>query len=177
MCRYQEGGKRGLPVAYMTNLETRLHDTEAALYATLRALHHQRSVTCDPIDIEIVALPGERSPRSKADKQHEWKQRPLRTSENIAAWFADEQYDTSPDKNKCNPVSLMTTSADVHSIAESSTIRAASGPRAEEPSALARPIPSPPNNVIERLKSCKSPNVPNSWHQESGTAGWTDVYF
>jgi hypothetical protein len=161
----------------MTSLETRLHDTEAALYATLRALHHQRSITSGPIDVETVALPGRRFPRSKADKQHEWKQRPLRTSENIAAWFADEQCNTSSDQNTCNPVSLTITSADVHSIAETSTIPAESGPGAKKPSALARPIPSPPNNVIERLKSCRSPNVPNTWHRERGTAAWTDVYF
>jgi hypothetical protein len=177
MCRYQEGGKRGLPVAYMTSLETRLVDTEAALYATLCALHDQRGITSESIDIETAVLPNRKYTRSKADKQHEWKQRPLRTSENIATWFVDEQRHTSSNNNTCIPVPPTFKSADALSIAETLTLPAEAGPRAEEPSVPSRPISSPPNNVIKRLRSCKSPNVPNTWRQESGNMAWTNNYF
>jgi hypothetical protein len=178
MCRYQEGGKRGLPIAYMASLETRLQDTEAALYSTLRALHDQRGITSEPLEIETDALPTQNHLRSKAEKQHDWKQRPLRTSENIVAWFGGEQQrHTATNSTLCNAIPTTSTLAEIHSVADTLTIPTEFSSRAEEISAPARPVSTTPNNIIERLRNCKPPITPNTWRPETGTTAWTNNYF
>ncbi|KAH3934583.1 hypothetical protein HBI56_024050 [Parastagonospora nodorum] len=90
-CRYAEGGKRGLPAAYMNSIEKRLQDTEAALYATLRALQDMDGLESLSLNVESGPKTESRPRRSKAEKQKEWMQRPLQTSEDILTWFRDEQ--------------------------------------------------------------------------------------
>lgn len=86
MCRYQEGGKRGLPIAYISNLEKRLRETESALYATLLALNEHDNIKASSIGLL-------KSPRelSKTERQDDWRRLPLQTPEQLAVWFEEKQ--------------------------------------------------------------------------------------
>ncbi|KAF2445763.1 hypothetical protein P171DRAFT_272923 [Karstenula rhodostoma CBS 690.94] len=74
----------------MNSLEDRLAETEAALYsalATIRpinndtvALHQLLTNVTDPVARE----------RSKIEKQDEWKRLPLRSGEQLDAWFEEK---------------------------------------------------------------------------------------
>ncbi|CAO2655831.1 Nn.00g046340.m01.CDS01 [Neocucurbitaria sp. VM-36] len=89
LCRYQEGGKRGLPAAYITSLERRLQETEIALSATLFSLQEVKGFEfLERNMISARSVPGRA--RSKAEKQNEWKRLPLQNSEHLAAWLRDK---------------------------------------------------------------------------------------
>lgn len=87
ICRYQEGGKRGLPIAYINNLEKRLRDTESALYATMLALDDRDSMKAS--DFGLLKAPRE---LSKTERQDDWKRLPLQTPEQLNTWFQEKKH-------------------------------------------------------------------------------------
>jgi hypothetical protein len=92
-CRYTEGGKRGIPAAYINSLEDRLAETEAALYSALTAID---SMSNDPAGLRraLVHVSGPVArERSKIEKQNEWKRLPLRSGEQLHAWLEDKSSD------------------------------------------------------------------------------------
>lgn len=91
ICRYQEGGKRGLPIAYINNLEKRLRDTESALYATMLALDE-----CDSIKASNFGLLKVPRELSKTERQDDWKRLPLQTPEQLVTWFQERQKQAVP---------------------------------------------------------------------------------
>jgi hypothetical protein len=89
-CRYAEGGKRGIPAAYINSLEDRLAETEAALYSALTAID---SMANDAAGLRraLVHVSGPVTrERSKLEKLDEWKRLPLRSGEQLHAWFEDK---------------------------------------------------------------------------------------
>lgn len=91
ICRYQEGGKRGLPIAYINNLEKRLRDTESALYATMLALDERDSVKAS--NFGLLKMPRE---LSKTERQDDWRRLPLQTPEQLSTWFQEKQQQAVP---------------------------------------------------------------------------------
>ncbi|KAF1922565.1 uncharacterized protein M421DRAFT_48328, partial [Didymella exigua CBS 183.55] len=85
ICRYQEGGRRGLPIAYINSLERRLRETESALYATLLA-HNEQDIKAS--NFGLLKPPRE---LSKTERQDDWKRLPLQTPEQLATWFHEKQ--------------------------------------------------------------------------------------
>jgi hypothetical protein len=172
-CRYQEGGKRGLPVLYMTSLENRLHDTEAALYSTLSALRgHGIDDFKGPVSAGNM-YPAERPQRSKAEKQAEWKQQPLRTKEDLLAWFQERQAGAHNDQD----IALPAMNPDLQ-IAETElpTLNMDDG---NEQRAYMQTLTTDmsPVDVIERLKQCRRPVVPNNSASDGNDTAWLDCYF
>ena len=90
-CRYQEGGKRGLPVAYINSLERRLRETESALYAAMLALEEQDSIKSS----NMGCLNTSRE-LSKSERQDDWKRLPIQTPEQLAIWFQEKQQHAVP---------------------------------------------------------------------------------
>ncbi|KAF2621567.1 hypothetical protein BU25DRAFT_233942 [Macroventuria anomochaeta] len=93
ICRYQEGGKRGLPIAYINSLERRLRETESALYATMLALDEHDNIKAS--NIGLLKAPRE---LSKAERQDDWKRLPLQTPEQLAIWFQEKQQQAVPSE-------------------------------------------------------------------------------
>ncbi|KAF3040016.1 hypothetical protein E8E11_003396 [Didymella keratinophila] len=91
ICRYQEGGKRGLPIAYINSLERRLRETESALYATLLAHNEQDSIKAS--NFGLLKAPRE---LSKTERQDDWKRLPLQTPEQLASWFQEKKQQAVP---------------------------------------------------------------------------------
>jgi hypothetical protein len=153
LCRYQEGGKRGLPVAYMTSLENRLQETEAALLAAVNALQGRGGV--DAIDF-CAADEVSKVQRSKAEKQKEWKRLPLRTVEDLVAWSVEKQqqatiaHDTTPPEH----------------------------PRSDQNRNIVPSVTSKPTaDVVEHLKSCRRPTIPNASYTPPTSTAWLENYF
>lgn len=90
-CRYQEGGKRGLPIAYINSLERRLRETESALYAAMLALEEQDSIKSS----NMGCLKTSRE-LSKTERQDDWKRLPLQTPEQLAIWFQEKKQHAVP---------------------------------------------------------------------------------
>ncbi|KAF2108172.1 hypothetical protein BDV96DRAFT_672276 [Lophiotrema nucula] len=86
-CRYPEGGKRGIPAAYITSLEQRLLETEAALFAALAAVQRQDDDEPNSVDWPNPIMRTAWSGRTKIDRQEEWRQFPLESAQQLAAWY------------------------------------------------------------------------------------------
>jgi hypothetical protein len=161
----------------MTSLENRLQDTEAALYAALKTLHERDG------HIGLANWPAESiSPalstpqRSKAEKQHEWKRQQLQTGEDLVAWFAEKQQRIAIAHENITAPFEHPPSDQLHSV-EPSTIYTTPGPRALDFSAHAHPSSTPPVDVMEQLKSCKCPTVPNGSSSPTASNTWLKNYF
>ena len=172
VCRYQEGGKRGLPAAYMTSLERRLTDTEMALSAALLALqdhaglapleqHLNRNITLSP-----------RRERSKAEKQDEWKRFPLRNSDQLTVWLqAQSQSDAMhvvEGSNRPQSVKRSRSRADGNAAIPPISFAGERQPLVMTEFACDSRPP-----VQEQLKQCNAPKVPNS----PQSPWWYDNYF
>lgn len=112
-CRYAQGGKRGIPAAYINSLEARLAETEAALFSALATIHSVNNDTAGmnqlPANVSgPVSGPVVRE-RSKIEKQDEWKRLPLRSGEQLHAWF-DEKSKSKSD----HPIQHMRSSPNGH---------------------------------------------------------------
>ncbi|KAH8879779.1 hypothetical protein GQ53DRAFT_23883 [Thozetella sp. PMI_491] len=84
-CKYPSPNKRGIPVGYVSRLERRLAETEAALYrALLRNGHNSLDVTESP---DGVKWPDQTSHRSKDDLMHEWDRLPLDSAPGVLTWY------------------------------------------------------------------------------------------
>ena len=176
-CRYQEGGKRGLPAAYMTCLEQRLQETESALSATLFSLQDVNGF--DSLERHIIdagSPPGHT--RSKAEKQNEWKRLPLQTSEDLKIWFREKHLSDEliearrPDSHNSNsdvqPQKMQGIGGRYDDTPHITQRRAHAQP--ERILALESPI-------IEHLKSCNPPIAPNTTGISFHSSQWHDNYF
>jgi hypothetical protein len=161
----------------MTSLETRLQATEAALYATLLALHDQGGMTSVPVHIQTGESSNAKPLRSKAEKQHEWKQLPLRTSEDLAAWFQEQQCHAIRHDTQRDSAPAGNTSLEEHPVLETPTTHSASNLCRNQLSALDRPVSKPSDDVMERLKSCRPPKAPNAWFSVVESTAWMNNYF
>ncbi|KAF2830535.1 hypothetical protein CC86DRAFT_162669 [Ophiobolus disseminans] len=177
-CRYQEGGKRGLPAAYMTSLETRLHDTERTLYAAVRALHANDGIASVLafLDADIPTYPI--TPRSKVDKQSEWKRRPLQTSKDLVVWF-EEQHQRIEDSLDTE-VQVEPPRGDpiVEQYgAETPTTSTTSKVQDERLAQHAHPLSVSSEAVMSQLRHSRPPLVPNGSSNVTNPAAWYDNYF
>ena len=86
-CRYAEGGRRGIPAAYIQSLEDRLAETEAALLTALAAIDsmHDEGTGMSQLLMEFPDPISRES--SKIEKQDEWKRLPLQSAEQLQTWF------------------------------------------------------------------------------------------
>lgn len=175
MCRYQEGGKRGLPIAYINNLEKRLRETESALYATMLALDEHESIKAS--DLGVLKAPRE---LSKTERQDDWKRLPLQTPEQLAMWFREKQHQAVPSEPELPHIPFPGVP----------TLQLADNSFTEDPR-LALPLPQTPGSenvqspaypgsassalskgIPEQLKDIEPPQAPNtaapqrstSWH-------------
>jgi hypothetical protein len=164
----------------MTSLEIRLQDTEAALYATLLTLREQGGIAPAPVDLntQTATLPSSKPTRSKAEKQHGWKNLPLRTSEDLTAWFVEEQqHHTTSHSTRREFVPPRSTLIEDHQVAEAPTTASGSNLCRDQLSALDRAVSAPSDDVIERLRRCRPPNVPNTWFPAARSTAWSYDYF
>ena len=91
-CRYMEGGKRGIPAAYITSLERRLVETEAALYAVLAATDTtSNSSAFDQLGLQTDSTTSKLQDRSKLERQEEWKRLPLHSGKQLVEWFLEKK--------------------------------------------------------------------------------------
>jgi hypothetical protein len=171
-CHYQEGGKRGLPAAYITALEQRLADTEAALSATLLALRTRDPIPLTDGHLSGATLQDSQPQRSKAEKLEEWKRLPLQTTEQLAGWLEARHPDSAaPEASQSRP-SEPTLTYQAHD-----TLRTME----RQPDTNAHPFREPhgstprPASAVERLRNCNMPTIPNV-PQESSTH-WRENYF
>ncbi|KAH7092916.1 Alpha/Beta hydrolase protein [Paraphoma chrysanthemicola] len=176
LCRYQEGGKRGLPAAYMISLENRLRHTENALYASLGALQQQGTQSLTSLEAAIEDPPVLQIPRSKAEKQREWEQFPLRTGEDLATWF--EQMEQHRDRSRTNDAISTESRRTGPPSWDSLKGTKALAPGREHAFAATSTFSDPQSceHVIELLRSCKQPTAPNILLASSSN-GWRDNYF
>lgn len=179
VCRYQEGGKRGLPVAYIHTLEKRLQDTEAALYATLLALEDQRNVTSG--DLSSLKTPRE---LSKADRQDEWKHLPVLTVEQLTAWFQHKHQQAVPPEPELPHIPFPGSAilqAEGLQIPEDIQM---DGPASVtpglnntcSPTGSDSTLPVSSKSVIEQLKGIDPPRAPNTSTSQASAAVWHNYF-
>lgn len=179
VCRYQEGGKRGLPIAYINSLERRLRETESALYAAMLALDEHEIIKAG--NLGLLKAPRE---LSKTERQDDWKRLPLQTPEQLASWFVEKQQQAVPSEPDLPhiPFPGVPTLQSVDSVS-------IEGPR------MARPLPhtpgtdathSPihpestpsnlPNSMPEQLRGIDPPQAPNTSASPFKSAGWHNYF-
>ncbi|KAJ8131160.1 hypothetical protein O1611_g2466 [Lasiodiplodia mahajangana] len=83
-CEYPDQGKRGLPAGFLSALETRLQETERALFYALSELHEGI--------IEHGAYSGHSNPaQTKNDMMEKWASLPLGDRAQAKAWFLNRR--------------------------------------------------------------------------------------
>ncbi|KAH8749469.1 hypothetical protein BGZ57DRAFT_915007 [Hyaloscypha finlandica] len=95
LCKYTENNKRGIPGGYLGALETRLNETEIALYnalCELRKLKIESAFTDHPDLSE--PLQSRQTDGNKYSRMNEWVRYPLKRSEELETWW------NSVDKDK-----------------------------------------------------------------------------
>lgn len=166
-CHYQEGGKRGLPAAYMAGLEDRLQETEIALHAALRAIHDQTGVAIMSTHLDIARKSAPAFQYTKSEKQKSWRRQPLLTSEDLSAWLQERQVDVHHAASHRDYVGGQAR----HTTHTTSTIEHDQLPaRDMSPSA-------PPSDAMAKLSTCKRPLAPNALHSTASSTEWLDRYF
>jgi hypothetical protein len=165
LCQYQEGGKRGLPAAYIAALEMRLAETETALSTSLIALQELDGLQLLGHDLRGRSTSTRQ--RSKAEKVEEWRQLPLQTSEQLKAWLhaqhhiggSSSRVISTPDPNR-------------------PTLRIErSWTNPPVPSTVERGVHSTPGSAIQQLRFCNPPVTPNVPQEIFGSVRWQDNYF
>jgi hypothetical protein len=171
-CHYQEGGKRGLPAAYITALEKRLADTEAALSATLIALQTQDTTRLTGSRLSGAISQASQPQRSKAEKLEDWKRLPLQTDEQLAAWLQARHPDSAaPEAPQSGP------SEPILGYQAHRTLRTSE----RRPEGMAHPhretlgITSTSASAIEQLRDCDMPIIPNV--PRDPYVQWRENYF
>ncbi|KAL0939957.1 C6 finger domain-containing protein [Colletotrichum truncatum] len=113
-CQYPEQSKRGIPNGYLNKLETRLAETEAALFKVLSGALDSHAY--DPAFSPALLSQSAWTPRqNKVDRVKEWENLPLQSSNDIQAWFrfkATEGNDTATDLPAASPQSLISSISD-----------------------------------------------------------------
>jgi hypothetical protein len=173
------GGKRGLPAAYITSLENRLRDTEAALYSALRAL---QDLSGDTPSIQLhaddMSKAFSRAQCSKADKQNDWTRHPLQTSEDLLAWFRDaSQSDGNVRDAGRDPTVTSERSSGIQMAIESPITYLIPHPQERTPSIRPQPIHTNGGASLEKLRDCQAPTAPNVSGSAATSTVWLDNYF
>jgi hypothetical protein len=179
VCRYQEGGRRGLPIAYINTLEKRLQDTEAALYAALLALEDQRSIRSG--DLSSLKMPRE---LSKVDRQDEWKHLPLQTSEQLSAWFQHKHQQAVPPEPELPhipfpgaAISQPEGSQGPEDLQIDVPVSATPGLGTTcSPSGSDSTLPVSSKSVTEQLKGIDPPRAPNTSTPQARSALWHNYF-
>jgi hypothetical protein len=171
-CHYQEGGKRGLPAAYITALERRLADTEAALFTTLVALQTQDALRLTEGHLSGVTSQALQPQRSKAEKLEEWKRLPLQTQEQLAAWLQARRPDsTAPEMPQPGPSNPVPEYKAHSTLAVSERRLDSNASRFHETHANTARSAS----AVEQLRDCEMPIIPNVPRDFS--IQWRENYF
>jgi hypothetical protein len=169
-CQYQEGGKRGLPAAYIAALEKRLAETETALYANLIALQELNGKQLPDRDLAGATISTRH--RSKAERLEEWKRLPLQTGKQLDAWLqAQQQFDTP------------FTSIALDSGHERTKRIERSVPTPSVPGTGVRSIQNAHDEstltvaAMQQLRLCSPPVIPNTSLEMLDSGRWQDNYF
>ncbi|KAF6825222.1 C6 finger domain-containing protein [Colletotrichum plurivorum] len=94
-CQYPEQSKRGIPNGYLNKLETRLAETEAALFRALSGTLDGQAVGFDSASSPALLSQPAWTPRqNKVDRVKEWESLPLQTSSDLLAWFRSKASET-----------------------------------------------------------------------------------
>jgi hypothetical protein len=137
----------------MTSLENRLQETEVALLAAVNALQDRGGV--DAIDFCAVNEVS-KVQHSKAEKQKEWKRLPLRTGEDLVAWSVEKQQQATIAHDATPP----------------------EYPRSDQHRNIVPSVSSKPTaDVVEHLKSCRRPTIPNASCTPTTSTAWLENYF
>ncbi|KAF3809734.1 hypothetical protein GCG54_00005275 [Colletotrichum gloeosporioides] len=124
-CQYPEQSKRGIPNGYLNKLETRLAETEAALFRVLSGTTD--SQTYDAASSPALLSQAAWTPRqNKVDRVKEWESLPLQTPTDVQAWFrskATESNDAATDLPAASPQSLMSSVSDQLALPQPSVER------------------------------------------------------
>lgn len=179
VCRYQEGGKRGLPIAYINSLEKRLRETESALFATMLAFNEQTGIK--PSNFGILRAPRE---LSKTERQDDWKRLPLQTPEQLALWFKEKQQQAVPAEPELPHIPFPGVPA----------LQSAESNPVEDPR-MALPIPHTPasdnihspvypesassnlsKSVTEQLRGIEPPQAPNTSAAPLKSTSWHNYF-
>ncbi|TQN69991.1 hypothetical protein CSHISOI_05506 [Colletotrichum shisoi] len=109
--------KLGIPNGYLNRLETRLAETEAALFRALSgALDGGPASSLDAASSPALLPQAAWTPRqNKVDRVQEWDSLPLQTPDDIQAWFrskATEHSDAAIDLPAASPQSLISSVSD-----------------------------------------------------------------
>ncbi|KAE9582556.1 Depudecin biosynthesis cluster-specific transcription activator DEP6 [Colletotrichum fructicola] len=124
-CQYPEQSKRGIPNGYLNKLETRLAETEAALFRVLSGT--MDSQTYDAASSPALLSQAAWTPRqNKVDRVKEWESLPLQTPTDIQVWFrskATESNDAATDLPAASPQSLMSSVSDQLALPQPSVER------------------------------------------------------
>jgi hypothetical protein len=81
---------RGIPTGYLTQLESRLAETERALFLIMSG-DSAGGCDLDEIHPPRAPSPSAASVQSKSDRMQEWDRFPLHTRGDIQAWFAAQR--------------------------------------------------------------------------------------
>ncbi|KAF2844898.1 hypothetical protein T440DRAFT_300038 [Plenodomus tracheiphilus IPT5] len=183
VCRYQEGGKRGLPAAYIQSLEQRLAETEAALSASLCALQHKNDLGLTDTYFSNAAAYTSSRDLSKAEKQNEWRQLPLRTGDDLITWLQARKVHSATvatePRRYVVPSVGSEQSDDTQRLQHSCTsISRTSAPAEHHTGANAENTSVPFSSVEDQLRRCAPPpNVPNTTSTTWHASQWHDNYF
>ncbi|KAH7310243.1 hypothetical protein BKA65DRAFT_518696 [Rhexocercosporidium sp. MPI-PUGE-AT-0058] len=92
-CQYPQSSKRGIPSGFISNLEQRLLETEAALFEALLFIDTQSHQ--NPLPEEESLQRGEFIQRGRGQprdaKVEEWKRLPLNSAEHQRAWMNEKR--------------------------------------------------------------------------------------
>lgn len=147
----------------MISLESRLRDTENALYASLRTLWKQSNQSSPSLHVMVADLTVPRTQRSKAEKQREWEQSPLRTDEDIVAWFEQmEKHCGGSDSKHAVSTDKIVSAPSMDDMLSTTPIHGDVGPH---------------EDVIEQLRNCRQPAAPNVSPSVPSSHIWCDNYF
>ncbi|KAL6886003.1 hypothetical protein GGI43DRAFT_418492 [Trichoderma evansii] len=87
-CHYPQINKRGLPVGYLSKLESRLADTENALCQL--ACQYYAGVSIDPNEVLKPCPDRVSGDTSKSERMKEWETVPLKTMLDVKKWWSEK---------------------------------------------------------------------------------------
>ena len=152
----------------MASLEDRLRDTETALDAALRLVSKEEGLATISSHLDTARNLAPSLQYSKAEKQESWRQQPLRTGEEVVAWFEARQV-AAVHNATSHGDSMINQAQDTAHAA--STIEDAHLPT-RNPSPIACP-----SDAMAKLRSCKRPLAPNVPYSSARSTQWLDRYF
>lgn len=105
---------RGIPNGYLNKLETRLAETEAALFRALSATLDGQTLGLDSASSPALLSQPAWTPRqNKVDRVKEWESLPLQTPNDVQVWFRSKAAETGdPAAAAASPQSLISSVSD-----------------------------------------------------------------